>query len=125
MSDEIDDLSRAWPDGFSVFTSPLLGGVWLEYDGGGDDVAGVRLPDGPMSEAALSARSTPAVKPLQWHEEHGCTAKGLGILYAMGEGAPGLFALYSPFCTDGERSKGEVQAIAQADYERRILSALL
>lgn len=78
--------------------------------------------------AALRARTAQPVgvrvKPLTWHPGHGCTGSGLGLEYHMGETDPGMFELYSPF-NFGPASKAECQAAAQADYEQRILSALL
>jgi hypothetical protein len=75
--------------------------------------------------AALPA-VTPGVKvkPLVWHPDHGCDAWGMGILYSMHETSPGLFAMVSPFHSDEDLPKSEMQATAQADYAARILAAI-
>lgn len=68
-----------------------------------------------------AAPKSKGIKKLIWHPEHGCTADGLGIHYAMGEGTPGLYAMYSPFHSD-EMPQAEAQALAQEHFEKQVKS---
>ena len=74
--------------------------------------------------AALPAAQV-GVKPLEWHPEHGCTGRGLGLEYHMCETTLGLFAMYHPFHSKQDLPKAQMQAAAQADYETRIRAALI
>ena len=64
------------------------------------------------------------VKPLAWHSEHGCDAKGLGIYYSMGEGKPDQFEMTSPFHSKEAHPQEKMQAVAQADFQAKVFDTL-
>ena len=80
--------------------------------------------DLPRSVARWNTRALPKARPLVWHPDHGCTAEGLGIIYAMSEGDDQMYSLHSPYHMQFEFPQKQVQQMAQDHYESRILSAL-